>query len=299
MAVRSNPIVRAISEEKIREIVPVMPYRTSCHLNWSGVEVHRYRLGPGRSGKHSYSQLMIFLPHCDEPTRFESEIDGIQFKVQLDNSMVSIVPPGLRGRARRFGPVEITAIFLDPLAMTEIARAATGLDFPEVIPQVGLVDPLIRSIGMRLDAEMAAENPCPQVYAESLAAALGAHIFTKYTKPVSAGMQRLGMNRSQVRRVIDFINENLGKTLPLSELAAIANMSKYHFAKSFRQAMGVAPHQYIVKVRIEKARRLLLTDDTASLAEIARLVGYSNPVFFSAQFLKIVGVSPSRYRTKL
>ena len=183
--------------------------------------------------------------------------------------------------------------------MAEIARAATGLDFPEIIPQFAIVDPLIRAIGMRLDAEMMAEAPCPQVYADSLAAPPAAHIFTKYSKAVSAGTERLSMNRSQLRRVIEFIKENLHKDLPLEALAPVANMSRFHFAKSFRHAMGVAPHQYLVRTRIEKARRQLLHDDTASLEEIARLVGYTDPTFFSAQFQKIVGVSPSRYRTKL
>ena len=299
MAAAGNPKVRAISEEKIREIVPVLPYRTSCHLNWSGVEVHRYRLEEGLSGEHSYSQIMIFVPHVEQPTRLDMEIEGIQFRVQLDNTMVSLVPPGLRGKGRRFGPWELTAIFLDPLAMAETARAATGLDFPEIIPQIGIVDPLIRSIGLRLDAELTAEQPCPQIYADSLAAALAAHIFAKYTKPVSDSAVRLSLNRSQLRRVIDFISENLDKNLPLSDLAEIANMSKYHFAKSFRQATGIAPHQYLVKMRIEKARRLLLAEDTVSLADIAHRVGYADPTFFAAQFAKLVGVSPNRYRTRL
>jgi AraC family transcriptional regulator len=297
MPARSNPMFKAISEEKIRSIVPVLPYVTSSHLNWSGVEVHRYRLDAGMSREHSYSQLVVFLPHVNEPIRFETEAEGKLFKIQLNNNMVTIVPPGLTVKSRRFGLFELTAIFLDPLAMAEIARATTGLDFPEVIHQVGIRDPLIRSIGMMLDAELTAEHPCPQVYADSLTAALASHIFAKYTKPVSDSIRRLSLNRSQLRRVIEFINDNLDKDLPLSELAVVANMSKYHFAKSFRRAIGIAPHQYLVRVRIEKARKLLLTEDTVSLAEIARRVGYADPTFFSGQFLKIVGISPSRYRT--
>jgi AraC family transcriptional regulator len=292
-----NAMLKAISEAQIRSIVPVLPYLTSGHLNWSGVEVHRYRLEPGISREHSFSQLVVFLPHVNEPVKCEIEAESKLFRVHMNNSMVSIVPPGLKAKSRRFGVYELTAIFLDPLAMAEIARAATGLDFPEVIHQVGIRDPLIRSIGTALDAELAAEHPCPQIYADSLAAALASHIFAKYTKPVSDSIRRLSLNRSQLRRVIEFINDNLDKDLPLSDLAVVANMSKYHFAKSFRRAIGIAPHQYLVKVRIEKARKLLLTEDSASLAEIARSVGYADPTFFSAQFLKIVGMSPSRYRT--
>jgi AraC family transcriptional regulator len=72
-------------------------------------------------------------------------------------------------------------------------------------------------------------------------------------------------------------------------------MSKFHFAKSFREAMGIAPHQYLVKLRIEKARKLL-TDPALSLSEVAKRVGYSDIGQFSAQFRKVAGASPKRYR---
>lgn len=292
-----SPAVKAVSEEKIRSVLAVMPYRTSCHLSWSGIEVHRYRLEPGVTPEYSIPQLVISLPHADPASRIEIKADGKMFSAQIDNKLVSISPPWMKLSTRRLGSYETTVIFLDPLAMAETARAATGLDFPEIVPRFGIEDPLVRAIGMRLDAEIAAEHPCSQIYVDSLTAALAAHIFASYSKPVSDAMRRLSLNRSQVRRVIEFINSDLGRDLTLEALADVANMSKFHFAKSFRHAVGIAPHQFVVKARIEKARKLLLTDDTASVAEIARLVGYADPTFFASQFQKIVGVTPRGYRT--
>jgi AraC family transcriptional regulator len=75
----------------------------------------------------------------------------------------------------------------------------------------------------------------------------------------------------------------------------IAGMSKYHFAKSFRQAMGIPPHQYVVQARIEKARGLL-GDEMMSLPQIAWRVGYADTGQFSAQFRQVIGLSPARYR---
>jgi AraC family transcriptional regulator len=299
MVAAGSAAVRAISEEKIREIVPVLPYRTSCHLNWSGIEVHRYRLETGESREHTYSQLMIFVPHVDKPVRVELDIEGAHFQALLDNNVISIMPPGLRITGRRFGPFELTTIILDPLAVAEIARAATGFDFPEVLPQVGIADPLVRSIAMRLDEELISERPCPQVYVDSLRATLAAHIFAKYTRPASADGLRSNLNRSQLRHVTEFINEHIHADLALSALAEVAGMSKYHFAKSFRRVMGIAPHQYVVKMRIERARRFLLSEDAASIADIAHRVGYEDPTFFATQFVKLVGVSPVRYRMTL
>jgi AraC family transcriptional regulator len=291
----TGPMVRAVSVDAIRKIIPNLPYRTSCHLNWSGVEVHRYRLTSGETAEHSYPQLSVFLSHVDKPFSAQVELPGGKLTAQLSNNTVSIAPPGMKLKTRREASGEVTAIFLDRLVMSDIARAETGLDFPEITPQFGIVDPLIRSLGMALDAELATEYPSPRVYGETLAMALAAHIFAKYAKPVFRDMRSLSLNRSQLRRSIEFINDNLDKDLPLSEIAAVANMSKYHFAKSFRQVMGIAPHQYLVKLRVEKARKLL-TENTMSVEEVANRVGYSDKGHFAAQFLKIVGITPNRYR---
>jgi AraC family transcriptional regulator len=297
MATESTPIVRALSEDVIRRIVKVLPYRTSCRLNWSGIEVHRYKLeGVGESVEHSYPRLSVFLHHSDKPVHGELRVGGTKVFASLDNESISIAPPNLPIATKRDGPCEVTAIFLDPLMISEIARAETGIENPEVLPQYGIRDPLIRAIGMTLDAELISERPTPRIYAESLAAALAAHIFARYTNPVFRGAQCAGLNRTQLRHVLDFIHDNLERDLTLDEIASVANLSKYHFAKSFRTAMGIAPHQYIVKVRIEKARKLLAVD-SISVEEVANRVGYSDKGHFSAQFMKIVGVSPNRYRT--
>jgi AraC family transcriptional regulator len=296
MTIEDTPLVRAMSEEAIRRIAHKMPYRTSGRLNWSGVEVHRYKFdGAGESVEHSYPRLSVFLHHSEQPVNGELRVGGITVRARLDNDTVSIAPPGLPLSTRRDGSCEVTAIFLDPLMISDIARAETGIENPEVLPQYGIHDSLIRAIGMTLDAELASERPTPRVYPESLAAALAAHIFARYTNPVFRGAQCAGLNRTQLRRVLDFIQENLERDLALDEIAAVANLSKYHFAKSFRAAMGIAPHQYIVKVRIEKARKLLAVD-SISVEEVANRVGYSDKGHFAYQFHKIVGVSPNRYR---
>ena len=103
------------------------------------------------------------------------------------------------------------------------------------------------------------------------------------------------MSTMQLRRSVQFINENLSRDLTLDDIAAAANMSKFHFAKSFRKVVGMAPHQYMIKRRVEEARKLL-TLDSLSIEEIANRVGYSDKGHFAAQFMKIVGVSPHRYR---
>jgi AraC family transcriptional regulator len=289
-------LVRVMSEEQIVGITGTLPYATSVGQNWTGVEVHRYRLsGPSQSNEFRLPQLAIFLPHLDHPVRVRQEVgDDVMIK-DVGKDAVTIAPAELTRRASIERPHELTAIFLDPLVFSEIAYAETGAHYPEIMPQFGIADPLIRSLGMTLDAETRCSNPRPAFYAERLASTLASHIFVTYSGHVCREMRSLGAHWTQLRRCIEHMHANIDKPLPLDRLAMMAGMSKFHFAKSFHQAMGIPPHQYLVQARMQKARALL-SDETMSLPQIASRVGYSDTGQFCSQFRKRVGLSPAQYR---
>jgi len=290
--------VRVMKEEDIFQIAHALPYKTSCRLNWCGIEVHRYRLQPHEAPEHTYPQLTIFLPHTAKPVKLEMRLAGSRITGEISEGVVTIAPPGLPRSTKLEGSGEVTAIFLDPLTIAEIARAQTEIDSFEIPPQFAIRDSLIYQIGTALDTELLSDWPGPRVYAESLGNALAAHILAKYSSKGSPQLPGNRLSKTQLRRSIDFIHENLQADVSLGEIAAAANMSMYHFAKSFRRAVGVAPHKYLVKLRMEKARDLLMSDDL-SVEEIANRVGYADKGHFAAQFLKIVGTTPHRYRRSI
>lgn len=96
-------------------------------------------------------------------------------------------------------------------------------------------------------------------------------------------------------RVLDFIDDRLADDLSLAELAAVENLSPMHFARQFRRAVGLSPHQYVVRCRIARAQALLsLTRHR--LSEIALAVGFSNQSHMTALFSRNLGITPLRYR---
>jgi AraC family transcriptional regulator len=220
---------------------------------------------------------------------------GERVKGRMGRGAVTIVPGGLPRSAVCHADREITLIMFAPATMAEIAEAETGWSTAAIIPRVAIDDPVVRGIGDALDAEVAAGHPSPRIYGESLAAAMAIHIFTKYSNRLLGKLRRAQLSKTQLRRGIEFIIENFAKNLTLEEIASTANMSKYHFAKSFRTLVGLAPHQYLINKRVEEARKLLMLD-ALSIEEIANRVGYSDKGHFARQFTKIVGVSPHRYR---
>ena len=106
-----------------------------------------------------------------------------------------------------------------------------------------------------------------------------------------------GLAKLQLRPAIEFINENLDKDLKLAEIATVAGISQYYFARMFKKQMGVAPHQYVLQQRIERAKQLLATRQL-SIAQVAEQVGFSNQSHFTAQFRKTTGTTPKGYRDR-
>ncbi len=78
-------------------------------------------------------------------------------------------------------------------------------------------------------------------------------------------------------------------------MSSVAQMSKYHFAKCFKRAVGMPPHQHLVQLRVEQACRLMKTRKL-SMEEIAYRVGYVDKNHFAAQFRRITGTTPRSYR---
>jgi AraC family transcriptional regulator len=86
--------------------------------------------------------------------------------------------------------------------------------------------------------------------------------------------------------------------LKLAELAQVAGMSSFHFAREFKRSTGATPHQFLIKYRIERAKSLLAKDHLP-LIEVGLQSGFSHQSHFTRLFRKITGTTPNSYRLSL
>jgi AraC-like DNA-binding protein len=100
---------------------------------------------------------------------------------------------------------------------------------------------------------------------------------------------------SKLRRAKDFINAAYWQPLNLAEIAARANLSPYHFLRLYKQTFQETPHDYLTRVRVERAKTLLKTSDL-SVTAICFEIGFESLGTFSSLFLREVGLPPSQYR---
>ncbi|MCC8935688.1 helix-turn-helix transcriptional regulator [Bradyrhizobium sp. Arg68] len=106
---------------------------------------------------------------------------------------------------------------------------------------------------------------------------------------------RTPLDDRRLRRVMQFIAANLQNRIRLKDLAAVANLSPFHFARSFRKATGETPYRFVRECRLERSKQLLAQND-AALAEISLRCHFSSQSSFTRAFKRAFGQSPGRYR---
>lgn len=211
-----------------------------------------------------------------------------------------VIPPELaiehraglpKPAGRPYTPVELATFRIS----TELlAECAMQLDLPardaRVEHQVIPGDDVLRPIAAALLAELRAGCPDGPVAAERIAAALVCCVLRRQAR---SGPRATA---AALARAEAHVQAHLHTTLALDELAAVAGMSRFHFCRVFRAALGVTPHQYILARRIEQAKRLLWAREATPVLEVALACGFASASHFSAQFKRHVGKTPMQWQ---
>jgi AraC family transcriptional regulator len=146
-------------------------------------------------------------------------------------------------------------------------------------------------------AELTAGGAGGPLAAESLANVLAVHLIRHVLAPRRPERGRDGaLPRGRLRAVIEYIEEHLDASPTLEQMAAVARLSPYHFARQFKAATGLPPHQYVIVRRVERAKELLQSGTVLSLAEVAAHSGFLDQSQFSHHFKRLVGVTPGQFR---
>jgi AraC-like DNA-binding protein len=104
-----------------------------------------------------------------------------------------------------------------------------------------------------------------------------------------------GLPRYKLRRVTEFIETRMDQRLNLEQLASAAGVSSFHFHRQFKKATGLTPRQYLMQVRIERAKSLL-TGSELPLVDVAAQVGFADQSHFTTTFRKLTSQTPKAFR---
>ena len=103
------------------------------------------------------------------------------------------------------------------------------------------------------------------------------------------------LQKWRLKRVIDYIDASMSSKITSRDLAAVAGLSRMHFASQFRAATGLRPHEFLLKRRIRRAEELM-RDTTMTIMEIAFAVGFQTQAHFTTVFKRFAGSTPRHWR---
>ncbi len=154
----------------------------------------------------------------------------------------------------------------------------------------------LRAAMLAIGSELTSGSDGGPLMSGSLANILAIHLLRYIVGPRSPANPRDGvLERRRLDRVVEYVMENLDDGPTLEEMASVASISPYHFARQFKAATGLAPHQYLIARRVERAQQLLQGLDNIVLADIAQRVGFSDQSQFAFHFKRIVGLTPRQF----
>jgi AraC family transcriptional regulator len=245
----------------------------------------------------SYHWLILF---ARPPEELDLLYDGVKRHVSPPAGSISLVPAGSPAHWRWSGHKDSLHIHLEPALVERVGAEAFDLDPARmsVPPLDGLDLPQIRAAMWAVDAELTSGGAGGLLAAESLANVLAVDLIRQVLTPPGRPRGRDGvLPRGRVRAVIEYIEDHIGGAPSLEQLAAVAGLSSYHFARQFKAATGLPPHQFVIVRRVERSKQLLQAGTDLSLAEVAARSGFSDQSVFSRHFKRLVGVTPGQFRT--
>jgi AraC family transcriptional regulator len=176
------------------------------------------------------------------------------------------------------------------------AHGLHGLAFAE-----GTDDRVIRSLSSALEAaEQGQDRYCAEALRLAIAvrwAGLQSDIrhADEGGETASTGRQIRALQKWRLKRVVEYVDIHLSSKIRLADLAAVAGLSRMHFASQFRAATGLRPHEFLLRRRVRRAEELL-RDSTITIVEIAMTVGFQTQAHFTTVFKRFAGCTPRHWR---
>lgn len=241
---------------------------------------------PAGGGEFKLERLTIGVFRNDQPThRFSLGSDKAE-NIPLQANQGWILPPGATGICTYDVPLDVMMVEVAPRVLSEVGMA----DPATIEPVVGDLDPLT------LELAMSAENfnKGGTLYRETMHRALAVQLTSTL---VTNERQSHSIEDVRLRRVVDYIHDNLSEDLTLERMSGLAAMSGFHFSRAFKAATGKSPLQYVIAERISLAKVLLKTT-SLTVSDISFRTGYNDLSRFGQHFKRATGTTPAKFRAE-
>jgi AraC family transcriptional regulator len=271
---------------------------SSAPFGWRGIVVEWQRLHPQELPEHYIvgHGLTVSTGACPIPFGWK---DGDK---RRDGTMspneFHLLTHGEPNAPRWQQPFEEISLVLDRDFVAHVVSEALPADRVEFATQRSARDETIVRYTDVFRSELAAGCPNGLLYADTLTIGLALHLLSRYAiaKP-KIPTPRGKLSSFQLRVVVELIRETIDEDVSLPVLAEHAHVSPFHFARLFRTTVGMPPHQFVLRQRVQKSLALLKAGNLP-LAQVAIASGFHDQPHFTRAFRKVVGMTPAVYCTQ-
>jgi AraC family transcriptional regulator len=290
---QSQPEAQPLKTVSLLDELPDRPVLSSKPKGWNGIAVEYHHHPANELVSPPLAHHLITL-NCGLPYRLVQRLNGQVYEGEIAKGDIILTPDNRPTEYFWDRAVDVLHLCLEPAFIAKVAVEAIEIDSAriEVLNRFAVADLQIQQLGHLLLTELEAERLGNRLYAESLVNALAVHLIREYSTIQKTVRQYSGgLSKAKLQQAIAYIQEHLDRDLSLDDIAAEVNLSAYHFSRLFKQSTGLAPHQYQIRCRVERAKELLQAGEM-TIADIATQVGFYDQSHLSRHFKRIVGVSP-------
>jgi len=195
------------------------------------------------------------------------------------------------------GDTVLLMVELPDSALQAVAQS-TGADRIEIEGTPRFEDKRVAALIEAVEQEQACGFPLGRLYLDGIGQALAATITQLrgvLRKPLRSYSGAL--TPAQLRRVIEYIHERIDEDMSVMQLAETVKLSPAYFSQMFQRSTGYAPHQFVVRTRIQRAKEMLVASER-KIIEVAIACGFETPQHFARVFQKLCSVTPTEYRRR-
>ncbi|WP_308120730.1 AraC family transcriptional regulator [Paractinoplanes bogorensis] len=273
----------------------VHPDRTSRGLGWEQLYVSTQSEQPYQASFGGAPSHLVIL-HLNGPVTVRRGHLGLTSSRTVPPGGLFVHPAGKELTVELGGALDTVHAYLTD----ELLSAACDDEPVELAEELGTVDPLVEQLMLTLDGVMRDWEPSARTYVDHLGYALAAQLARQHSvggRPVAPAVHggRGGLTERQFRRVREMVEERLGESLPLREMAAVTGLSVSQFGRQFKARTGLSPHQYLIQRRVDAAGRLL-RGTSMPIAEVAQRCGFSHQEHLTRVLRAHLGTTPAAMR---
>jgi AraC family transcriptional regulator len=264
-------------------------------LGWSSAfaSVQRERAYEGKL--HALSDSLMVL-HRGGPVDITYTVGGKSVGRHIPKGGVFFLPAGHECDVALHAALDSTHIYLrsDLFAHSE-AGAHNVLG--GLAPMYGENDAVLAHLAAAVGDTITAGLPASSLFVDPIVSAIANRFIAinYHTPAAEPGKQTQRLTHRQMQRIREFVEANIETDIRLEMMAGICGRSTEYFVRVFKATAGVSPYQYVLNLRIERAKALLGVEG-ASIADVALQCGFSHQEHLTRMFRRFTGVTPGRYR---